>query len=105
VLEAPSLGVRTLDVGRRQSNRECGTGVLHVDTSAQSVADGLRALLAMGPPERDNPYFRPESARRIATVLDSIELDAALISKQYEDPLAATDSMDDEVGRKWPVSV
>ncbi len=74
IVEVPSLGVPTLDLGRRQWGRQSAESVIRCpETDTQSIAAALDRLLS---PEvqaqarkRANPYYRPATAARIATRL------------------------------------
>lgn len=71
IVEVPSLGVPTLDIGGRQRGRQHGPSVIHsADTDVPSLKAALTRLLS---PElkataarRDNPYYRPDTTRIIA---------------------------------------
>lgn len=77
LLEAPAVGVPTVDIGTRQQGRLRAPSVLHCGESAteirqaleQAVASAHRAIAA----RRDTPYGRPGAARRIVDILQSIE--------------------------------
>lgn len=67
VIEAPSLGTPTVDVGERQAGRERAASVLHADADSASIAVALRTALAGLPPESfANPYGDGHAAGRIA---------------------------------------
>ena len=73
IVEVPSLGVPTVDIGTRQQGRLCGPSVLHCPCDTPSVTAALRRALT---PEhqalasrRENPYHRPDTVRTIADTL------------------------------------
>jgi len=78
LLEAPAMGVPTVDIGSRQQGRLRAPSVLHCDEDL----DGIRSTLALALSEahrtltqgRDTPYGRPGAARRIADVLETVSL-------------------------------
>lgn len=77
--EAPSFGVPTLDIGNRQKGREAGPTVVHCEPSEAAITEGLAKVLRPEFRERCrrnpvNPYARPQTLRRIADVLLSVEL-------------------------------
>lgn len=74
IVEVPSLGVPTLDLGRRQWGRQSAESVIRCpETDTQSIAAALDRLLSPEVQEqarkRANPYYRPATAARIATRL------------------------------------
>ncbi|MDY0744258.1 UDP-N-acetylglucosamine 2-epimerase [Paucibacter sp. R3-3] len=78
LLEAPAMGVPTLDIGSRQQGRLRAPSVLHCGEDldairaalAQALSDDHRRLAQ----DRDTPYGRPGAARRIVDVLESVSL-------------------------------
>ena len=74
IVEVPSLGVPTLDIGRRQQGRQHGPSVIHVtDPTPQTLTQGLRDLLSPSlqatAARRLNPYYRPHTPAIIANGL------------------------------------
>ena len=77
LLEAPAVGVPTVDIGPRQQGRLRAPSVLHCGEGAQEIRRTLeqaispahRALVA----KRDTPYGRPGAARRIVDILEAVE--------------------------------
>lgn len=75
LVEVPSLGVPTLNIGIRQQGRECGHSVLHVEATPDGIARGLRCILL---PEmqkiaaqRINPYQGNDTINRICSIIIS----------------------------------
>lgn len=70
LVEVPSLGVPTLDIGDRQHGRECGESVIHCGIGKEEILAGLRKILSPEVQRRareaDNPYYRPDAAGRMA---------------------------------------
>jgi UDP-hydrolysing UDP-N-acetyl-D-glucosamine 2-epimerase len=88
IIEAPSLGVPVVNVGRRQEGRVRGQAVIDVSGTPASVRAGVdRALSASF---RDvattasNPYGDGSAAPRIARMLVDTPLDGLLL-KRFED--------------------
>ncbi len=74
IVEAPSAGIPTLDIGIRQKGRTAAPSVVHVGDSSRDIAKGLRRVLS---PEmrklaakRENPYYRPDT---LSVICDTIE--------------------------------
>lgn len=81
IIEAATFGTRVLNVGDRQRLREHGGNVVDVPVQIDAMRSGLRAVL--GQPQRawDNPYGDGQAGERIADLLASLPLDAALLEK------------------------
>jgi len=78
LLEAPAMGVPTVDVGSRQQGRLRAPSVLHCDDDPAAIRATLATArsprhraLAQG---RDTPYGRPGAAKRIADVLEAVPI-------------------------------
>ena len=81
LLEAPAVGVPTVDIGARQRGRLRAPSVIHCEETASSIRQALDTVLT---PEhrqlaarRDSPYGRPGAAKRIVDVLQSVGIDSA----------------------------
>jgi UDP-hydrolysing UDP-N-acetyl-D-glucosamine 2-epimerase len=87
LLEAPFVGVPTVDIGSRQQGRLRAPSVLHCGASVAEITEALnkaltsehRAIAAL----RETPYGRPGSARQIVDLLETVEL--AIRSKPFVD--------------------
>lgn len=63
IIEAPSLGVRTVNVGRRQEGRVRGQSVIDVPCERAAIGKAIEAALGLlGRPLGDNPYYQPNAA-------------------------------------------
>ena len=76
LVEVPSLGVPSLDIGTRQKGRECGPSVIHCGVSSSDISAGLSRILSSEmrhiAAQRVNPYFTPGTPYLIAdTILSS----------------------------------
>ncbi len=67
IVEVPSTGTVTVDVGIRQQGRLCGPSVLHCGEGRAAISEAIGRALS---PEmqavaarRDNPYARPDTLR------------------------------------------
>lgn len=79
LLEAPAIGVPTVDIGARQRGRLRAPSVIHCDETASSIRQALNTVLTEEHRQlaarRDSPYGRPGAARRIVDVLQSVAID------------------------------
>lgn len=88
IVEVPSAGIPTVDIGIRQKGRTASRSVIHCGDSADEIAEAIaralspegRAVAASAP----NPYSLPGTAARIAQVLSEVPLDS-LSPKRFFD--------------------
>lgn len=87
LLEAPAVGVPTVDIGLRQQGRLRAPSVLHCGESAAEIRQALDKALS---PEhraitarRESPYGQPGAARRIIDQLSTLDL--SLSAKPFVD--------------------
>jgi UDP-hydrolysing UDP-N-acetyl-D-glucosamine 2-epimerase len=93
LIEAPSFGLPTVNIGSRQGGRLRGDNVIDVGYGRDEIARGLSAALVSGLRSwlraRPNPYGDGAAAPRIVEVLRRVPLDARLVQKRavvLEDP-------------------
>lgn len=94
LLEAPAVGVPTVDIGPRQRGRLRAPSVLHSGESAAEIRQTLDTALSDEhraiAQRRESPYGRPGAARRIVDVLATLDL--VLRAKPFVDRLCAADA-------------
>jgi UDP-N-acetylglucosamine 2-epimerase (non-hydrolysing)/GDP/UDP-N,N'-diacetylbacillosamine 2-epimerase (hydrolysing) len=90
LIEAPSLGTPTVDVGDRQKGRLRPPSVIHCSSDAASITKALgQALHPMHravSERKETPYGFSGAAQVIATVLHDHPLDGILIKPFYDYP-------------------
>ena len=91
IIEAPSLGTPTVDIGERQSGREHAACVLHCEPRAAAIAATLRGALSPDVQRLarscDNPYGDGHAAERIVGVLrDRLPLPTTLMKRFRDAP-------------------
>lgn len=65
VIEAPSLGIYTVNIGDRQKGRVKGNSILDVTCSKAAIKDAIDKVLALYESvEPVNPYYKENSAQR-----------------------------------------
>lgn len=88
IVEVPSAGIPTVDIGIRQKGRTASRSVIHCGDSADEIAEAIaRALSPEGrvvAASAPNPYSLPGTAARIAQVLSEVPLDS-LSPKRFFD--------------------
>lgn len=81
IIEAASFGTPVLNVGPRQNLRERNANVRDVEATEAALAAGIADLLAKGRLAPVNVYGDGQAGPRIARLLASVPLDAALMMK------------------------
>ena len=75
VIEAPSFGIGTVNIGRRQAGRVCASSVIHCSSSSDDIFVSINK--ALDPAFRKfarevvNPYGMPGASKRIMRILDN----------------------------------
>lgn len=86
IIEAPTLGVPTVDVGVRQSGRMRAESVLNCAPSEDEIVSTIRRAVSAEFSEQctdmTNPYGNGDAARRI---VETLERTAAFIPKRFHD--------------------
>jgi len=87
IIEAASLGVPVVDIGRRQGGREHARNVVHVAHRRRAIVDAVHTCLTDREFRRKarravNPYGNGQASQRISEILATVELDARLRQKR-----------------------
>ena len=64
IIEAPSLGVYTINIGDRQKGRVRGKSVLDVICTQEAITHGIETVIRSGPQNFVNPYYQENTAQR-----------------------------------------
>ncbi len=99
LVEVPSSGVPTLDIGMRQRGRECGPSVWHCGDSEKEIREGLHHISSSSfrnlAKQKINPYYTPHTPEIMADAIEKAEKDGLLspypTKKFHEFPEAAPD--------------
>jgi len=91
LIEAPSLGTGTLNIGDRQRGRLKARSVIDCAPDQGAIADGLALLLSadfrQGLADVENPYGSGGASELIVETLAHVPLDGILKKKFYDIPL------------------
>jgi len=94
LLEAPALGVPTVDIGNRQRGRLRAPSVLHCGESKEEIIRALEKALSAEhrviAARRESPYGKPGASRRIVDLLQSLEVSSG--AKPFVDRVCAADA-------------
>lgn len=93
LLEAPAVGVATVDIGPRQQGRLRAPSVLHCGESTAEISRALEVALSADhraiAARRESPYGQPGASRRIIDLLETV--DVTVRTKPFVDRHCAAD--------------
>lgn len=84
IIEVPSFGIPTLNIGDRQKGRIAADSVINCGYSTQEIKDGLAKVSAYGHTVIDNPYYKEGTCQAILNAIKTFPLDN-LIQKHFYD--------------------
>ena len=84
IIEVPSFGIPTLDIGDRQKGRIAADSVIHCGYSTEEIKNGLEKVLAYGFKIVDNPYSKAGTCDAILSIIKTYPLDN-LVQKHFYD--------------------
>jgi len=85
VYEAPTFGLRAVNIGSRQEGRLKAPSVIDVAPERGAIVQGIRAAFEAGHGPVENPYGDGKTSERIVAVLKSIQYPRSLLVKQFQD--------------------
>ena len=88
IVEVPSIGIPTLDIGIRQIGRTAAPSVLHCGVSEEEIADGLETVLSSSfrliAKSAENPYYLPDTLEKMVDAIVNTPLDNIIIKPFYD---------------------
>lgn len=88
IVEVPSMGIPTLDIGIRQKGRARASSVVHADGDRASISQGLRTVLSPSckatAAKTVNPYHLPGTPSLMADIILSTDF-SKVIPKRFID--------------------
>lgn len=89
IIEAPTFGKPTLDIGNRQKGRLSADSVVHCECNETSIKNGLELILSSNFLSKakvaKNPYFKENTCQEIFSIIKSMPLEG-LIEKSFYTP-------------------
>lgn len=90
IIEVPSMGIPTVDVGIRQRGRLCSASVIHCGDSAEEIYRAIAEALSPEGQDRarkaQNPYVRPDTLSLSVRAIAETPLERLQIKKFYDIP-------------------
>lgn len=88
IIEVPSFGIPTLDIGDRQKGRISADSVLHCGISREEISNGIKQILSPEYSEQSkntvNPYYKAGTARAVAEKLCNFPLTDLIVKSFYD---------------------
>lgn len=84
IIEVPSFGIPTLNIGDRQKGRIAADSVINCSYSTEEIKDGLAQVVAYEHRSIDNPYYKEGTCQAILNTIKTFPLDN-LIQKHFYD--------------------
>ena len=84
IIEVPSFGIPTLDIGDRQKGRIAADSVIHCGYSTDEIKEGLEKVAAYKANKIENPYYKEGTCDAIMKVLKTYSLDS-IVQKHFYD--------------------
>jgi UDP-N-acetylglucosamine 2-epimerase (non-hydrolysing)/GDP/UDP-N,N'-diacetylbacillosamine 2-epimerase (hydrolysing) len=85
ILEAPSIGVPTVNIGDRQKGRPQASSIINCRPRRTEIALAVRQALAMERRPAENPYGEGRAAERIVSLLLQELPSMTTVSKHFVD--------------------
>lgn len=84
IIEVPSFGIPTLDIGDRQKGRIAADSVIHCGFSTEEIKAGLDKVVAYNSKAIANPYYKEGTCDAILKVIKTYPLET-IIQKHFYD--------------------
>lgn len=84
IIEVPSFGIPTLNIGDRQKGRIAADSVINCGYSTEEIKEGVDKVIEYGHKTIDNPYHKEGTCKAILRIIKTYPLDN-LIQKHFYD--------------------
>lgn len=84
IIEVPSFGIPTLDIGDRQKGRIAADSVIHCGYSVEEIKKGLEKVVNYPHQSIDNPYYKEGTCAAILQAIKTYPLEN-LVQKSFYD--------------------
>lgn len=90
IVEVPSAGIPTVDIGPRQKGRLHGPSVIHCGTSTTEIAEAIRLAgsesMQQLAAKKENPYYQPDTLEKmVSAVMEFVNSDSMREPKHFHD--------------------
>ena len=84
IIEVPSFGIPTLNIGDRQKGRIAADSVINCGYSTEEIKDGLAQAVAYEHRSIDNPYYKEGTCQAILNTIKTFSLEN-IVQKHFYD--------------------
>ena len=84
IIEVPSFGIPTLDIGDRQKGRIAAESVIHCGYLVDEIRNGLKKVTSYDSKDLENPYYKKDTCETILKVIKTYSLDH-IVQKHFYD--------------------
>lgn len=88
IIEVPSIGIPTLDIGARQRGRIAAPSVVHCEPTLEAIRAGLDTVLSpehrLVAAKKENPYYQPDTLEKITDAIRLTPLEGITIKRFYD---------------------
>lgn len=84
IIEVPSFGIPTLNIGERQKGRIAAESVINCGYSTEDIKEGLAQVVAYGKKDIGNPYYKEGTCVAILDTIKTYSLDN-IVQKHFYD--------------------
>lgn len=84
IIEVPSFGIPTLNIGDRQKGRIAADSVINCGYSTEEIKEGLAQVVAYEHRSIDNPYYKESTCQAILNTIKTFPLES-IVQKHFYD--------------------
>ena len=84
IIEVPSFGIPTLDIGDRQKGRIAAESVIHCGYSTEEIKEGIEKVVTYKADKINNPYYKEGTCDAILKVIKTYPLEN-IVQKHFYD--------------------
>lgn len=88
IVEVPSAGIPTLDIGIRQRGRTAANSIVHCENSIEQIAEGLRIVtsddMIRSAKATENPYYQPDTLQKMIDAIVGYDFLAHKTKRFYD---------------------
>ena len=84
IIEVPSFGIPTLDIGDRQKGRIAANSVIHCGYSVEEIKNGLEKVIGYKADGINNPYYKEGTCASILKIIKTFPL-TDIVQKHFYD--------------------
>ncbi len=84
IIEAPSFGLSTINIGKRQEGRVRAASVIDASNNESEIVSALNKIFLEKPKSSTNPYAKENTVEKMVEILEKIDLKGILVKKFFD---------------------